>query len=125
MTPDERDVALFDLVHQVHDCVDLTNGKLEDLAKDVGAIATSQAVDSGRIDKLAKLFGAEKVAPGEEKPRSHAVATWGPVRAVGGVAAALLGAVAAAAALIKGGSELAKFTQAVWPSVVEYLVHLK
>lgn len=63
-----------------------------DLTTEVGAVKTTQDVDSGRITRLAQLFGAERVAPGETKPKSHALATWGPLKvlgAIGGVVTSL------------------------------------
>lgn len=50
--------------------------KIDDLAATVGGIQTNQEYDSGRITKLAKMFGAESVRKGEKRPQGRGLATW-------------------------------------------------
>ncbi len=100
-------------VHQTHACLEQhireqrerdieANEKRIRLADDL-LIAKGVALDTrSEVRDVALALGVRKPDPGEEKPKSHAVATWGSGKvtgAIAGVAAALVALVSGAAAL--------------------------
>jgi hypothetical protein len=88
-------------LNEVHRCVDgfrkdqeavntraagdrrILSRKISTMGRSVAAIKTIQDVDSGRITKLAKMFGAEKVKPGEKRPHGRGILTWGGWKLLG------------------------------------------
>lgn len=111
-------LAIADGQNKTHECIhtfQAAQGRFnETLATSVGELKTNQEVDSGRITTLAKLFGAEKVEPGEAKPKGKGIATWSAWKVVGSLGGGITGA-----------GLLYQFLRAIWPSVDAFLMALK
>jgi hypothetical protein len=113
LSPDERDAALFNMVMQLHTCVE--EGKHESRAhrrtlmrrtastnKAVEALNGRQDAFDERLGKLMRAMGLEEPIAGEDRPkaslevRSKATVTW---KDIGKIAAAVFAAMSGAVLL--------------------------
>ena len=129
MAPKQRDKALFDLMHQVHDCLEthiaetrlahLTAseareklaGKVEGISAAVGSLETRQSITEGSVSALAKALGAE-VPKGAKPVAIDAPMRWKDVGKV------VLGVVSAMGGIVLLLQILAPGVAATWEAIM-------
>lgn len=78
-----RDQEAAEKRHQMANTIASTQGSVRSLFKRLGKLETTQGLDSTRIDKLAKMFGAEKAPKGQKPPKGRGIVGWSGWQMVG------------------------------------------
>lgn len=105
VTGKKMDAALADIargLNSLHQCVhagheaqaerdEIADQKRAALAGEVGEIRAKQDVDSGRITKLAQMFGAAEQSPGEKAAKPKVGMGWREHAKIAGTIGACLG----------------------------------
>lgn len=86
----QRDQEASEKRHQMANALASVQGSVRSLFGKVGKLETTQEVDSGRIDKLAKMFGAEKAPKGQKPPKGRGIVGWSGWQMVGASSGVLL-----------------------------------